>query len=183
MPSPIGHSFLSLSIGFLIENKYRINIKLIIFIIFLGILPDLDLFPILFMGIEKGGKFHQIYTHNFLFALFISLIISLLSKNKKYAILSFAIISSHILIDTLVTDFREPIGVPLFYPFWNRTFCLGLFPGINKGSLSELFSLSNLKAIGIELILFLPIFLIIAAVKRVNLKKLFFYDIFSSSKK
>jgi membrane-bound metal-dependent hydrolase YbcI (DUF457 family) len=137
----------------------------------------------LFLGIEKGGKFHQIYTHNFLFAFVISITIYFLFKSRKYAIISFIIISSHILTDTLVSDFREPIGVSLFYPFWNKTFCLGFFPGISKGNLSELLSLSNLKAIIIELVLFLPPLLIITHMKRINLKKLIFYDIFSSSKK
>ncbi|MCP2617823.1 metal-dependent hydrolase [Candidatus Aminicenantes bacterium AC-335-A11] len=160
MPSPLGHSLASLSIGLVAENEYY-NIKYIFFILLLGLLPDMDLLPTLFMGLEKGGKFHQIYTHNFLFALIVSLLVYLIYKNKKYAILSFIIICTHFLIDSLVTDYREPIGVPMFYPFWNKTFYLGLFPGISKGNLSELFSISNLKAIGIELIIFLPIFLLL----------------------
>ena len=182
MPSPLGHSLVSLSIGLVVENK-NCDIKYILFILLLGILPDMDLLPVLFMGLEKGGKYHQIYTHNFLFALVVSIFVYLISKNRKYAILSFIIVSIHFLIDSLVTDYREPIGVPMFYPFRNKTFYLGIFPGISKGNLTELLSLSNLKAIGIELIIFLPIFLIIITVKRVNLKKLFFYDIFHSNKR
>jgi membrane-bound metal-dependent hydrolase YbcI (DUF457 family) len=180
MPSPIGHSLLSFSIAIIFDKRNNIlNPKFLFFIFLLAVLPDFDLFPILFLGLEKGTKYHQLYTHNFFFAFSIGLLVYLFTKNKKIALLSFIIISLHIVLDSLVTDYKEPIGVLPFYPFWGKTFSYGLIPGISKASFEELFSLGNLRAILIEIV----ILLISLLLRKGNLKKLLFYDIFSSSKK
>ncbi|MFQ6082568.1 MAG: metal-dependent hydrolase [Candidatus Aminicenantia bacterium] len=165
MPSPVGHSILSLTIAFVFTPKHKFNLKFLIFIFFLGILPDLDLFPILIMGITRGGAYHQLYTHNLFFTLLIGSSIYLLTKNKIWGLLSFGIVLLHLLADILVTDFKPPVGVPLFYPLWKKTFSLGLFPGITKESWHSLFSWANLKAVAIEIFVFLPL-LIVSIISR-----------------
>ncbi len=184
MPSPVGHSLISLSIACLFDRNFKLNnLKFLLFIFMLAILPDLDLLPILLLGLEKGVKYHQLYTHNILFALIVGGVVYTLSKNKRNAFIAFIIILFHILADILVTDYKEPIGVPIFYPFWGKTLSLGLIPGIDKGGLAKLFSIANFQAILIEIALFFPLFIVVLLLKKRNLKKLIFYDMFFSNKK
>lgn len=161
MPSPLGHTFFTLSIMRLGGKRIFKNFFLILLGIFLGLLPDIDLTLILIFGFKEGGKYHQLYTHSIFIVIFIFLISLIFSKNIKLSILFSSLVLSHIILDVFSIDLKPPIGVPLFSPFSNCTLNIGILPKIEKSSFSSLFSWNNIEAMFIEIAIFLPIFLAI----------------------
>lgn len=128
-------------------------------------LPDVDLVPITVYGFSAVKMFHQAYTHNMAFCLISSLIASLLASviRKKPFMHYFPFFSllvfSHILLDAMGHDTNPPIGVQLLWPLSSSYFLfpVHLFIGVAKSTARELFSLWNLMAVLVELIVFLPI--------------------------
>lgn len=162
MPSPVGHTLFTLSIMRLVGKKILENkFFLILMGIFFGLLPDIDLALILFFGFKEGGKYHQVYSHSIFIAIIVFLLLLFLSKNLKLSLLFSSLTLFHSILDIFSVDLKPPIGVPIFAPFSSFTINIGILPKIEKSSWSSLFSMNNLEAMIIEIIIFLPLLLAI----------------------
>ncbi len=154
--TPVGHTIVGIWIGDIIEKKT--DIKSIIFYTIIASLPDFDIiFGFIFFG-KAGINIHQLYTHNLPFVLVITLLTYFLSKkNKKITFFVFFALLSHLFLDLFVIDKKPPIGLMLFYPFSSKLFNIPLLMGVNKSSLKALFSIHNLKAVIVEIIILSPL--------------------------
>lgn len=156
MPSPLAHTIVSLSVypAFKSDNRKH-NFILLLFILFVSLLPDFDIIPGIFGG--KLAEFHRIYTHTIaglvFFLLILFVVLSRLKVQKKTILLLLFIIiySLHLFLDMFIigTNPVNGIGLPLLYPVSNvkfispvRIFRFKIFYG---GELYEdLFSIKNL---------------------------------------
>lgn len=132
--------------------------------------PDLDLIP----GILQGQPilYHSGISHSFGFAVGLSLIMALILKwfgwsFRRTLLMGLIAYSSHLLLDPLGPDGREPYGIPLLWPLSSETFLspIPLLPGVHHANsssasiakvVSGVLSLHNVMAIGIEVLLIVP---------------------------
>lgn len=136
----------------------------------LALTPDLDFAFVWFMHL--GREWHRGFTHSILFALVAGVIgIALLGKTRwrECAAVALAVLS-HAVLDFL-TSVRSA-GVELFWPFTSARFKLGWMslpePGHSE-SMSGFF-MALLKISLVEAALFLPLLLIVWAVRRPSRK-------------
>ena len=167
MPSPIGHTLLAFSVtGF--QNKSSLSMAgWYLLILIAGVAPDFDFLPGILIG--DPNRFHHGPTHSILagivFTAFMYLIIRPL--NLRAAILIFLVYLTHVLADSLSADSGAPYGVPLFWPF-SPDYLISPIPvfdnfihgGAGGGFdhfLGDVFSIHNLWAIAIEILVLGPI--------------------------
>jgi len=62
-----------------------------------------------------------------------------------------------LILDLFVIDKKPPIGIMLFFPFSLKLFNIPILSGVNKSSFKALFSLHNLKAVIVEIIILSPL--------------------------
>ncbi len=154
--TPVGHTIVGIWLGDL--TKKNISFKYILFYTLISSLPDFDIIVGLLLFGKKGVDYHQLYTHNFLFVFIITTLTYYLSKkDKKITLFVFLALLSHLFLDLIVIDKKPPIGISPFFPFYMKTYNIPLLLGVNKSSLKALFSLHNLKAVIIEIIVLTPL--------------------------
>jgi len=153
--TPVGHSSLAL-LGFeLIESKK--NYLRLFFIVLLANFPDIDLVINFFLPDSLKIQ-HQLYTHNVFFVLFSVILLFPLFKSKRDRIVIFFIGYSHLILDLIVVDYKQPIGIKLFYPISDKFFNYGFFPTFYKANINDIFSIHNLLVLLLEtLIFFIPV--------------------------
>lgn len=166
MPSPVAHTLLTLSIMRLAGKKVFKNMFLILLGLFLGLLPDIDLLLIVFLGFKEGGKYHQLYSHSIFFVILVFFLILIFSKNLKLSLILSTPLLFHIILDIFSIDLKPPIGVPILSPVSSFTLNIGILPKIEKSSFSSLFSKNNFQAILIEIAIFLPILILVHFIAR-----------------
>lgn len=143
---------------------------LTIYCVFMGIAPDLDLIP----GVLQGQPilYHGGITHSFGFGLLVSLLMAFLLQWAGWSFWrTFAIgliaYSTHLLLDPLGPDGREPYGIPLLWPLTSQTFLspVPILTGVHHANsstasiatvISGVLSWHNVMAIGVELLLVGP---------------------------
>lgn len=154
--TPVGHTIVGIWIGTSIEKKN--SIKYLLFYTIIASLPDFDIvFGFILWG-KTGVNIHQLYTHNLSFVLIITLLTFFLSKkDKKITLFVFFALLSHLILDLFVIDKKPPIGIMLFFPFSLKLFNIPILSGVNKSSFKALFSLHNLKAVIVEIIILSPL--------------------------
>lgn len=187
MPSPIGHSIISLGIYYFSKtkiNKIFLEWKNLIFVLIAGNLPDIDFIP----GLLKGelNKYHETYTHTLVFAVIVSFFVWVVlfffkyKKAYKIAFFSFVLIYAHIIFDIFNFDSRPPIGVMLFWPFTEQYFYLKMpliYP-FDRQNLENLFSKDGLFALFTEILVSVPILVLgIVSVKKKKLKKMIIFGL------
>jgi len=146
--TPIAHTSLAL-LGWQVCAAKK-TVKTLLFFVLLSGLPDIDF---LF------GR-HQVFTHNIFFALLAPLPFFYWFRQKRERIGLYLVSFSHLILDLLVIDRFQPIGIPLFYPLVNRYFNLGIFPSMERGPIPGIFSTHNLVVLLLEnLIFLLPVLL------------------------
>lgn len=142
--------------------------------------PDLDLLPGLLQG--KPILYHGGISHSLTMGLCVSLLVALFSRWRGFSfrttfVFGFSAYASHLLLDMLGPDGREPYGIPLFWPLVDATY---LFPrplllGVHHASsasaglaefLRGVFSLHNVAALLIETLLILTIWMSFLLIKR-----------------
>ncbi len=164
MPSPIAHSVSGYVLANLPALKFRTGLRQIwpmislttLYILFVANLPDFDFIP----QIVTGLRFHRGPSHSFTAALLVSALLSWLAyrylKYKKqpsrYTIcfaLTFAIYSSHLLLDLLTHGGN---GLPLLWPLSLDRFQLpfAIFPAVHHSR--PLWDASHLVFISAELL-------------------------------
>lgn len=141
---------------------------------FAAVAPDLDFLPGIVLG--DPNQFHQLQSHTLLAALLVGLAAGLATVPTRLSSLRVGVAvglayASHLLLDVFTRDLGAPFGIPLLWPLSSEHFILPwpLFRAIHHGlpgqdlgtALGELISVHNLAAVGIELVITLPIVLLV----------------------
>lgn len=168
MATPIGHALAGFAVYGYYASKHNVpRSHLFVLCTVMALAPDLDLLPGLLVG--NPILFHQGITHSFGFALLISLGAAGIYAcwGKPFAVIfmvSFLSYVSHLLLDFLGPDGREPYGTPLFWPISAAYFIspLPILPGVHhylsstSGSTLEFFygvlTVHNLVAMAVEML-------------------------------
>lgn len=169
MPTPIGHA-LAGTILFSIQKRRGV---LFLFIVtFFALLPDIDFL----FGFVVGdpNRYHHLFTHSFFFVVLAGFAGGFLYATwKKESLMKSSAIfiaagTSHVILDILALDKREPLGCPLWWPFSNE-FVISpvlVFSDVSRVSNStqffqSLFNTHNLNTVLIEIAVLLPLFIIV----------------------
>jgi len=165
--TPIGHGL----VGFtcvLTTSKLdrRAGRAAVVVALVFSIAPDFDFLPGILLG--KPALYHQGPSHSLVVALVGALLAALIIRFRGWSLtrrfwLIFLAYASHIFIDCLGPDNREPYGLPLFWPFSSAHFQspIPLLPGVHHvvrtdASTGEwlraLVDWHNVRAIGIEVL-------------------------------
>lgn len=165
MPLPIAHGLLGASIVAvtLKEASPLRNWKPLLFGASLSILPDFDYF--------LGTSLHRGFTHSLIFASIVGMAcLAATGLERIKAAIGYAgALFSHVLLDYATT--KTMPGVELLWPFSTRRFGLGLVDYYHLTGIDPVFFLSRgvmmdlLKMGMLELIIFLPIFLLVLSLK------------------
>jgi membrane-bound metal-dependent hydrolase YbcI (DUF457 family) len=126
-----------------------------------ALLPDADFV----IGPFAGQNYHHYFTHSLGFAaLFFGAVYLFMRAVGRTAPLGDASVMTaayltHILMDLLANDTDAPFGVQLLWPFSDAFFIspVKAFPAIWRGSFALLFGPHNWTAVGVELLVLLPI--------------------------
>ncbi len=173
MPTPIGHSLLSIAIFSAVNRKkLKLNWFDCLVFLFIGIFPDLDFLPGLILG--TPSRFHHGFTHSLFFGIIIGTMTGLLYGKWKrknclhYGLIFSAVCFFHLIADFFGVDTSFPYGEQLFWPFWQAYILspISLFSDVYRSSNSvdffiSLFNWHNLKTVIIELFVCVPILLLI----------------------
>jgi len=174
MTSPVGHGLTGLAGGLLLPAaSMRERIWLIILFVVSSNAADFDFIPGFI--INDFNAFHRGPTHSFTFAVVWGALVWLIVRRFSARPLTIAIAStlfyaSHLVLDYLGSDTRAPFGVPLFWPFSGEHYVHAspIFGGIKHGVpgdslqmvIAQVFSPHNFKALGLEILMTLPIVLV-----------------------
>lgn len=165
MPLPVAHGLIGASIVAVALPDYSPlrNWKLLALGAAISISPDLDYF--------FRADLHRGFTHSLILAAIVSLACFIVAglKNLRIAIGCGVAVFSHGLLDFATT--KAMPGVELLWPLTNRRFGLGLVDYYDVTGVNPvLFLYRNvlddlLKAGAIELLICLPLFLLVLAIK------------------
>ncbi len=171
MPSPVGHILIGLTAANIVlkPNLYH-SVVWLIFVIFAANAADLDFLPGWLAG--DINRFHHGISHSvgmaFVFACLCALTSRLVTAKTRLVFLAALIIYlSHLLADYLGVDVVEPYGAPFLWPLSDEYYLAPaqLFQPIEHGHLGEtsltvldkIFSLNNLLAVCIEVMIIIPV--------------------------
>lgn len=161
MTTPVGHSLFGVIVYLFASRGSRKGLLLFALLMTAAFLPDFDYFPVLWGDLKLANLNHQWFTHSLLFVFVSGLALAIVGKwlqlgsIAKLYLFIVAIMLSHLLLDYLTYDGREPKGILLLWPFSDQRFNspVSVFGGVAKGSFSDLFSLHNLGVVGGELLI------------------------------
>ncbi|MBN1466483.1 metal-dependent hydrolase [candidate division KSB1 bacterium] len=166
MPTPIGHM---LAAAILCKSqRSRDDFLFYLFILFFALLPDSDFLFGFFTG--DPNRYHHLFTHSFAFVVIAGLLGGVIYakwRDENIIFSSAIFISagiSHVILDCLAVDRREPFGCPIGWPF-SQKFVISpvlLFSDVTRSSDSSLFfpslfNMHNLQAVSIELFVLMPV--------------------------
>jgi inner membrane protein len=170
MPTPVGHSLMGYIIyGISSRSVEGTQRRLIPLYLLAANAADLDFLPGLLVG--DANRYHHRVSHSIGFAIIFALVFSLfpvlLKRDVSWRWRNFAIpfclYCSHIGLDYFATDGGFPYGVAVFWPVSAEFYIspIALFADIRRSPFSidffpSLFSLHNLWAVSIEVLLLLP---------------------------
>ena len=174
MPSPVGHTLLGLAFANVpLKQKLYQSVAWLSFVIFAANAPDLDFLPGWFLG--DINRFHHGISHSIGMAVIfaaLSAIVSRLFTNQIRLVfwVGLIVFLSHLLGDYLGVDVVEPFGAPFLWPLSQEYYLSSyqIFNPIEHGNVGEvshsvfnkIFSLKNLIAACIEMLIVLPLWLI-----------------------
>ena len=168
MPSPVFHSLVGAAVFSKWQRFERGGSRWILLLFLLiSCLPDIDLLFGFLAG--NANLYHHQFTHSITFCLLMAPVIGGLFvlfkidgfwRNTAYI---FLVLISHLLLDAVTLDTKEPFGQPLFWPFSDVFFRapFTMFLDIRRiGESSQfiqsLFSVHNFWAVFVECIIFSP---------------------------
>lgn len=155
----------------------RTQVRWLLFLAFSGIAADFDFLPGLLVG--DINRWHHQGSHSLLAAMCWGLLtcafVALLGYRQRRLViatgLSTLAYASHLLLDCLTTDTREPRGIPLFWPFSDAPWLAPVtpIPGVSHGVpgdslgtvLLAVFSKGNLLGALIECLVVAPILVLL----------------------
>ncbi len=175
MATPIGHSLAGYAIHrFLVSGADRRS-ALAFAAVAAANAPDLDFVPGIFAG--APALYHQGGSPSLAFAVVVGLIVAAILRAGQGTVgrigflLGFLGYSSHLFLDLFGPDARPPYGIPLFWPLSEHTFLspVPLLLGVSHADhtssstsewVSGMLTLHNVAALGLEIVLFLPLVLL-----------------------
>lgn len=174
MTTPIGHGITGLALNFLLPaQSLRHRLWVAGLLVVSACAADLDFVPGIL--IQDVNVFHRGPSHSLVMALVWGALVWIVARrfsSRALIIASLAALAyaSHMLLDFLGTDTREPFGIPLLWPFSDMHFAHdpGFFAGIRHGvpgdslatSIGELMSPHNFRALGLEIVATVPVLLL-----------------------
>jgi inner membrane protein len=180
MASLFGHAFIAISLGKSFSRKKR-TWKIIIIAIVCAILPDIDVVGFQF-GIAYGSFWgHRGFSHSFLFALLLSVLVTSLFYRKDFftkkglilILFFFLSTASHSILDAMTNGGH---GVAFFSPFNNTRYFFPWTPiKVSPIGILRFFSERGLQVIRSEIVwIGLPgmLYMIIAFLIRKSTNKL-----------
>lgn len=175
MPTPIGHS-LAGAVVYALSTKGKDLLKswrwLVVCMVFAAV-ADIDFLPALVGRIDLANRVHRGATHSLLFAMIAAgiafCVLRLLRRPRAgwYSTVLFLCLLSHLFLDLLGKDSRQPIGVPLLWPILGKSFKLPVevFFDLRKDTYAEIVGLHNIGVLAHEVLLFGSILLLLVLVK------------------
>ena len=109
----LGHAAIAVSIA-----SYNWNLKTFLFVSFMHLLPNFDVFPIKFGWVKPS--FHCTITHTFLFTFIVSSIAWMFGT--IWGVLALVSLLTHYL-----ADIGSTVGLPLLYPLSKKKYTWALF--------------------------------------------------------
>lgn len=91
-------------------------------------LPDTDFIPGLLIGYIS--RYHQMYSHTIGFSVIVTFLVFIVLKLRKaentgfVVLITFIALSSHLFLDLLNCDTRDPVGIMALWPFTSRHFAV-----------------------------------------------------------
>jgi membrane-bound metal-dependent hydrolase YbcI (DUF457 family) len=175
MATPVGHTLAGLAVSSVAGlQPRRADRSLVLLTVLMAVAPDLDVLPGLLLN--TPARFHSEMTHSLAFALVISVVVAgvyYLRRGEFARIfkLCFVAYTSHLVLDMMGADGREPFGIPLLWPFSDThlLFPVTLLPGVRHASsassslmefMMRLVSVENIITIGVEILLISPFILL-----------------------
>ena len=174
MSSPIAHSLIGLAIGLIrflprywrwdeLADQFRALWRPLLFCVLLANAPDLDYFFGIFRG--NANYYHQTVMHTLVWVSMTALVIWaygwLRERRASWLLLGLllALLGSHLLADWLTVDCYPPIGLMLAWPFSDHLYhaAFAFFPPPAKQTLTDLWSLQNLRLVLVETAITLPL--------------------------
>jgi len=177
MPTPIGHT-LAGAILFAAQKNRRV--VFFILLVFFALLPDVDFLFGFIIG--DANRYHHFFTHSFIFVILAGLAGGVIYATwKKDSILKSSAIFisagiSHVILDILALDKREPFGCPIWWPFSNE-FVISpvlVFSDVSRVSESKyfiqsLFNEHNMRTILIEFAVLAPLLIVVFGIRKLKL--------------
>jgi membrane-bound metal-dependent hydrolase YbcI (DUF457 family) len=182
MPSPVAHTLIGLAVGMgcLVPRRRAVAVfrvlreKLRYLLVFLVIanFPDLDYVPGLFAGYINA--FHFQYTHTLGWIAGVALAVWLLWRRQEKGIgwgmlaVLFGLLASHLAADMLMSDYWDPFGIMVLWPFSDRYFAspVTIFANVAKAEWPDIFKMQNLYVLAVELAWCVPLVLGVSLWKR-----------------
>ena len=179
MATPIGHSLFALLIVKAGVNKAILDWRWYALGAIAANAADFDFIP----GIASGdiNLYHQGFSHSAFIGVVFSLILCGLFRfsRQHYRLATLSCLSayySHLFLDMLTADKREPIGIPLFWPVSMEHARLPweIFHGVKHGIpgdsfgdfFSQLVTWHNLESLFVESLIFLPFFVVVTILQK-----------------
>lgn len=157
MPSPVAHVLGGLATAFVVDSLVRrpsLTVPVLIGSATMAVAPDFDLL---------AGT-HRTYTHSIGGVAIVGVICWLVVRARSSRMTTAAVLTaayaSHLLLDWLSKDTREPSGLTALWPFTTKYYQSGwnVFPEISRRYwLLDEFIFSNLRAAAWELAVMTPL--------------------------
>ena len=175
MPTPIGH-MLAGAIIFKSQKK-SVGLFLFLSVLLFALLPDIDFLFGLIVG--DANRYHHLWTHSLAFTIVAGFLGGFFFAKWRCESLLFSSAifisagTSHVFLDCLALDKREPFGCPIWWPF-SQKFIISpvpLFSDVSRVSDSHLFfesllNMHNLRTVLIEIALLVPILIFVWKINR-----------------
>jgi membrane-bound metal-dependent hydrolase YbcI (DUF457 family) len=171
MPSPVGHALGGFALGWLVARSSRLSHPLLTAAAFaaLGVVPDLDV-------LIEGT--HRLYTHSVAAVGLVAILAAVSLRAAGWpadapdrgplALAAAAAYGSHLLLDWLGDDRSVPMGIRALWPFTDAYYQSDVrwFPPVERRYWLPGFWTANLRAIGWELLVLLPLVLLALLARR-----------------
>lgn len=161
VPSPVGHALAGIASGWPLVPRavrQRAPVASALIVGAIAAAPDLDL-----LVHDHRGPAHSVGA-----AVLAGVVAWLLTRRARWGIAAAVAWASHVLLDWLGTDTRPPIGIMALWPFSHGYYQspVSIFPAVSRRYWSTEFWYGNTKAIGVELLILLPIALAVVWIVR-----------------
>jgi len=160
--TPVGHALAGLLLG----SGFTLNRPLLgygrdlVLFVLLATAADLDFVPGILLG--NPSAFHQGVSHSLGLALLVGLGMGLWGRRYgrpwRWALVGATLYMSHVVIDFLTVDTKEPLGVMLWWPLSGERYQspVSVFLNVRRESFCREVVMHDLVTLGRELLIFLP---------------------------